>query len=157
MAAYLTVAQFRTRTELPGEDIDYLESAYPGFLGATLEVLTAWINARLFKRYSVPFPAASVPDTVLGWLTTLVTAAAWKKRGADPAGDLGADILKAAEAARAEVTEAADAEAGAFDLPRRQDAEGASGISRGGPLGYSEADPYQWMDRQVEQARGEWP
>ena len=58
-------------------------------------------------------------------------------------------IVEAEAAAKSEVTEAADSEEGKFDLPLRQDTT-ATGVSKGGPLGYSEVSPYTWTDRQRE-------
>ena len=152
MTAYLAVASFRVRTVMPGEDVDALEVAYPGFLDAKLVEWSSWLNGRLGKRYGVPF-TAPVPEIVLSWLTRLVTLDAYLRRGFDPSSKQDAEIVKAAENARAEVKEAADSKDGLWDLPLREDAPGQSGIARGGPLGYSEASPYTWTDRQSEAVR----
>jgi hypothetical protein len=95
-----------------------------------------------------------VPEIVLSWLVRISTLDAYLRRGFDPSSRQDAEIVKAAEAARAEVKEAADAQDGLWDLPLRQDAPGTSGITAGGPLGYAEASPYDWTDRQIEAVRG---
>jgi hypothetical protein len=153
MAAYLTVAQFKVRTIMLGEHVDALEARYPGFLDAKLGEESAWLNARLFKRYAVPFKDPT-PETVLRWLVAIVTLWAFKKRGFDAIAPEGLQLQKDSDDARAEAKEAADSVDGFFDLPPRQDLEGASGISRGGPLGYSEQSPYTFVDKQAEALEG---
>lgn len=152
--AYLTVAEFKIRSPLPGGDVDFLEMAYPGFLSARLEEDSAWIAARLRKRYQVELFASAPPAAVLRWLVALVTFTAWMKRGGNPSGDVSSAHKEAAEAAKTEVTEAAEAEEGLFELPPREGVQG-SGIAKGGPLSYSEASPYTWTDEQRSRARGE--
>jgi len=152
MASYLDIAEFKLHSVMPDEDVDDLEHRYPGFIAKQLDDETTWINGRLKKRYAVPF-AAPVPTIVLGWLAKIVTPAVYKKRGWNPSSEQDQDILKDAERAREEVKEAAESEEGLFELPLRQDLAGSSGVQFGGPLGYAEADPYTWTDRQVEEAR----
>jgi len=54
----------------------------------------------------------------------------------------------------AELKEAADSKDGLFDLPLRADTT-ATGVSKGGPRGYSEASPYTNLDRQRARRRNE--
>jgi hypothetical protein len=61
-------------------------------------------------------------------------------------------LFAAAEKAYEEVKQAADCEAGLFDLPLRQDSS-ASGVSQGGPFSSSQASPYAWMTEQVTRGR----
>jgi hypothetical protein len=83
-----------------------------------------------------------------------VTIRAWMKRGFDP-NDLATEEYKAdAAAAMEEIKEAANADTGLFELPLRADTT-ASGISKGGPLGYTEASPYVWTDEQARAGRDE--
>ena len=152
MTAYLDVAAFRLRTVMPGEDVDALEVTYPGFLAAKIAEASAWLNGRLRKRYVVPF-AAPVPEIVLSWLVRVVTLDAYLRRGFDPSSKQDQEIIKAATDAKAEVKEAADSKDGLWDLPLREDAQGTSGVAAGGPLGYAEASPYDWTDRQIEAVR----
>lgn len=137
---------------MPSEDVDELEARRPGFIAQRLEIGTSRINGRLRKRYAAPF-ASPVPEIVLGWLDAVVTLEAYIARGWNPSDEQSKQISDAAAQAFADLKEAADSEIGLFDLPLREDTT-AEGISRGGPLGYSESDPYTWTDLQREAARG---
>lgn len=152
MTAYLTVAEFKLRTVMAQSNVDALELNEPGFLDAQLAGWTDQINARLRKRYAVPF-ASPVPPVVLEWLVRLVTPRAFLKLGVNPSDEQMTAIFKDAEMALAELKEAADAEMGLFDLPLRAD-RSASGIT-GGTLAYSEQSPYTWMGRQATGGRSE--
>ena len=148
----MTLDDFTTRTVMPREDVDRLEAMYNGFIVARLAINESWINARLAKRYATPF-AAPAPEIVLGWLTAITTLDAYQRRGWNPSSSEENQLIaKAAEDARTEVKEAADSETGLYDLPLRQDST-ASGVSKGGPFGYSEASSYTFMDRQIEAVR----
>ncbi len=153
MPAYLTVLEFTPLSLMPDEDIDALELRYSAFLSAQLASRSAWIDSRLRKRYAVPF-AAPYPDAVVGWLAALVTVRAYLKRGVNPNDEQWLLIKADADTAVAEIKEAADSETGLFDLPLRQDTT-ASGISKGAPMGYSEASPFVFTDRQVTTGRDE--
>lgn len=148
----LTLSQFRTRSTMPAADVNELEMAEPGFIAAALASEYSWICDRLKKRYAAPF-SPTVPETVLRWLTHMVTELAYEKRGYNPTSAQDGKIAERAERARADVLEAADSEDGKFELPLRQEAADASGVSKGGPYGYSEPDPYTWTDRQREAVR----
>jgi hypothetical protein len=152
MAAYLTPLQWRTRTIMPSGDCDALDIGEPGFIEARIAFHQGKsINGRLAKRYAVPFEAPN--EAVLGWLTDLVTLDAYEKRGFNPSSEQDARIAAKADLALAELKEAADSVEGLFDLPLRESTTGASGVSQGGPFGYAEASPYDWMDRQREEVR----
>lgn len=153
MSAYLTVAEFKLETSMPDEAIDELEALRPGFLDRQLAGASAHVDARLRKRYEVPF-AAPVPETVRRWVAILVTRAAFKKRGIDPNDAIWQDVTEEAKAALEEIVEAANAVDGLFDLPLRADTT-ATGIAKGGPLAYSEASPYVHIDRQRRAGREE--
>lgn len=150
MAAYLTASEFETLSVMPAEFIAELPA---GWLDANLEVWSDWINGRLRKRYAAPF-AAPVPGIVKLWLARIVTFEAYKRRGWDPTDEQAQQISEDNATARDEIKEAANAVDGLFDLPLRQDTT-ASGISKGGPLSYSEASPYVAFDRQGDVARNE--
>lgn len=147
-----TFDQFRDRTDMPVEDVDDLQQRQPGWLQGRVVGVYAEICARLKKRYQAPF-AAPIPEVVLGWMTSIVTLSAYKKRGYNPTSAQDQEISKEADRAWAAVKEAADSEEGLYDLPLRQDAPGSSGVSQGGPFGYSEASPYEWTDVQREAVR----
>jgi hypothetical protein len=151
--AYLTIEGFKAASVMPDEDVDALVARYPAFLDEQLDQFSAWIDARLRKRYAAPF-AAPYPRAVVRWLAALVTERACLKRGVDPNDEQMQRILQDAADSRAEVLEAANGEEGLFDLPARADTT-ESGITRGGPLGYSEQSPYVWKDVQAASARDE--
>lgn len=136
---------------MPAEDIARLETQYPGFLDAQIALVQGWLESRLRKRYAIPF-VAPIPEVYLGWLVALVTLAAYQRRGWNPSSAENQLITAAADTARAEVKEAADGTAGLFELPLRQDAP-TGAVTDGGPLGYAEASPYTWTDRQIEAVR----
>lgn len=148
----LTLVEFRLRSTMPPEDVDALETAYPGFVAVRLLTHTAWANARLKKRYAVPF-VAPVPEIVRGWVTALTTYDCYMRRGYNPGSQEDGQIKLDADMARAEIKEAADSKDGLFDLPLKADAPEASGISRQGPMGSAEASPYSWIDAQAEALR----
>lgn len=150
MAAYLTFAEFKARTVLNNADVDLVNTKKADFFETCLADESAWIDARLCKRYGVPF-TAPVPSAVFRWLVQIVTFKACLVLGWSPESAQDAWIKDQHDLAIAEVKEAADSETGLFDLPRRQDLT-TSGITKAGPLGYSEASPYTWTTRQAEMA-----
>jgi hypothetical protein len=153
MAAYLTPEEFAVRSAMPSEDVRALMQSEPGFVEALLDDLSGEIDDQLRKRYAAPF-VAPVPRIVRRWLTRLATPEAYKKRGFNPSSAQDGDVLKDADTARAEIQKAADSKDGLYELPLRNDGTDVSGVSKGAPLGYSEASPYTWLDRQADAVRG---
>jgi hypothetical protein len=153
MPAYLDTAGFKNHSPMANAAVDELETVASGFLASQLESWSAWIDARLAKRYAVPF-ASPYPLAVRSWLARIVTPHAMMKRGVDPDDAQFAAIREDGLTALAEIREAADSNEGLFDLPLRSNTA-ASGVSRGGPLGYSESSPYVWTDRQRRTGREE--
>lgn len=159
MAAYLDVTGFTARTIMPAEDVAFMQTTYPGFLDSRLTIGTSIINARLQKRYAVPFgtsatPPVGVPEIVLGWLTALVTVDAYKKRGWNPSDAQSAEVIADRQEALDQMKEAAESDVGLFELPIKE-TDLTSAVSKGGPLGYSETSPYVWTDYQACTAREE--
>lgn len=151
---YLDVTGFSLRTVMPPGSVDELEVLHPDYLQTKLNDWSAWLNARLAKRYDTPF-GDPPPVIVILWLTALVTPEAYGKLGWQPSSESDrASILDPATRALAEVKEAADSEKGLFELPLRSDTT-TNGISRGGPLAYSETSPYRGFDLQLESAASE--
>jgi len=146
---YMSVADFRLRTVMPQGDVDLLEIQEPDFLQTMLNEQSAYLDARLRKRYQVPFTVAPIPVIVFAWLTALVTPLAYAKRGWNPTAEQDrASILDAVDTAKEEIKEAANSVDGLFDLPLVIAGMASSAITSGGPLGSSSASPYQWTDRQ---------
>lgn len=97
-----------------------------------------------FYRASAP-----VPETILGWLTTLVSWAVLEKLGyAGSNEDSVARIASAVERVQKEMQDAASGKDGLWDLPINEDSDTA--ITTGGPMGYSEQSPYVWTTRQAQ-------
>lgn len=153
MAAYLDLAGFKDLSEMPATSIDELEVVHPGWVDAQLEYWSSQIDARLTKRYAAPF-ASPYPLAVKGWLARVVTVRALRRLGVDSTDEQYADMKADAEAAWAEIKEAADSNEGLYELPLRADTT-ETGISRGGPYGYAEQSPYVWTDKQVADGRAE--
>lgn len=129
------------------------QAGWQTFVEDRLVINTSEINAKLRKRYAAPFDAP-FPKVVTGWLAAITLPDLYEARGWDDS-DAGADsVAKAAERARTQMQEAADSEIGLFDLPLRQDTT-ETGVSKGGPRGYSEASPYGWLDVQADTIGGD--
>ncbi|MDX6479503.1 MAG: hypothetical protein QOG85_13 [Gaiellaceae bacterium] len=152
MAALLTLETFKTRTLMPAADVDLVEEQKAGFIAARLTMWTSWIEARLRKRYAVPFTIPT-PEIVLAWLVAIVTLEAYQARGWNPSDAQSGQIEQAYKDALEQVKEAADGEGGLYDLPVAQN-NASSALAGAAPLGYTEQDPFTWMDRQVEAYRG---
>jgi hypothetical protein len=155
MSQYLTPSTFRDLSLLPPSYVDTIELMHPGWLGRQLSRWSSWIDARLAKRYAVPFDVDSPPFIVEEWLNRIVTHRCYLKRGVDPTDSQVDDIKQDAEKAMAEIAEAAEKKDGLFELPRRQDLPDSEGISRGAPLGYSEQSPYTSSELQRDAANDE--
>lgn len=138
--AYLDKDAFADRTIMPSEYVEALDTVAPGWVDLQLEEWSAWIDSRLRKRYAVPFQEP-YPAAVTAWLTRLVTVRCFLKRGVDATDEQYVTIEQDAKEARDEILEAANGDGGLFDLPLRGNTT-ATGVSKGGPLGYSERSPY---------------
>lgn len=154
MTAYLDADAFATLSLMPSELIDELETASSGWLDAQLEMWSAKIDARLVKRYAVPFTTEPYPLAVRGWLAQIVTYRAYLRRGVDPTDAQMVEIKADHDNAWAEIKEAADATDGLFELPLRQDTS-ASGIVKSATLAYSEQSPFVAFDAQADAGRNE--
>lgn len=146
MTAYLSSAAFKLLSVMPAVDVDALEADAPGWVDAQLAYVSTQIDARLRKRYNVPF-TSPYPDAVCGWLAAIVTMRCYLRRGVDATDAQFVEIKALADLASAELKEAADGDAGLFELPLRANTD-ANGVTRGGPTSYSEASPYVWRDQQ---------
>ena len=144
LTPYLPLATFLVMTEMAASDVQLVENKAPGFFEARAALEQARLDARLRKRYAVPFNqnGGPVPAVVVGWLVAIITPSIYRKRGVNAAQD---DMVKKledlADTALAEIKEAADAVEGLFDLPLL-DSGTASAISQGEPMGHGYASPY---------------
>ncbi len=153
MAQYLTKDTLPTRAVVPREWIEDVEREQPGWIDIKLEEISDWIDGRLRKRYAAPF-SEPTPKCVLRWVAKIAALDVLHRRGVNAQDQQYEDIRDEAHAAKAEVLEAANSETGLFDLPLRADTA-ESGITQGGPMGYSEQSPYVWADGQRETGRNE--
>lgn len=126
-----------------------------GWIEAQLLAVAARIDARLAKRYAVPF-AEPYPDIIKSWITDIVSLNAWLKRGMAANDEAFAEYKAKHDRAFEELLEAANSETGLFDLPSMTGAgPDVTGISRGGPRAYSEQSPYAGFDQQSRRGRAE--
>lgn len=153
MAAYLDLATFKTLTLMPASDVDALNTLAPGWIDAQLEYYSRWIDARLRKRYAVPFPLPA-PEAVREWLNRIVTVRAFLRRGVDPTDLQFQAIVADRDDALTDIKEAADSVTGLFELPLL-DTGDDSDVTKGGPFAYSEQSPYVWTDLQRTSATDE--
>lgn len=155
--SYLDFTGFKERTIAPASLVDGvhlpvgpLRVAWVTFVERQLVTETSRINARLRKRYAVPF-GDPAPEIVCDWLTARVTPKLYMRRGWDSSDEQADDVKAAAAVALEEMKEAADSETGLYDLPPLNTST-ETGVNQGGPFVYSEATPYEWLDVQREEA-----
>lgn len=154
--AYLTPTTYADLTLAPAEYLLQVEVIAPRWLAGQLEYWSSWIDSRLRKRYAAPFAAApDTPPVVMGWLARIVDRELYLKRGVNPDDQQIGDVKDRALEAKAEVKEAADSKDGLFELPLRASQPTAQGVSRGGPLMYTEVSPYTWSSVQRDTAADE--
>lgn len=152
MPSYLTFAQYKLGTDIKPSLVDLCGQDK---VEEWLDRISNKIRNRLVKRYDVDFTSPGpVPGAIKDWLTILVDIRVLKFVGGLPEGREDGWAKEAAEQVETEIKEAADSEKGLYELPLRNDV-GGSAVNAGGPMGYSEASPYAWTDRQLEYiARG---
>jgi Protein of unknown function (DUF1320) len=146
VSVYLTDSEFRLMTLLPVNVIDEVETRTAGWLTQQLTSVSSRIDARLTKRYDIPF-VAPYPTTVQEWLTHIVSWRCYLKRGVNSLDSEAAEYKAQHDQALKEIEEAANSDIGLFELPRRQDQPNKSGVTRGGTRGYTEQSPYVSQDR----------
>lgn len=153
--AYLAASDFKARTLMPAGDVDAITAQDAEYLSNRLEMRSRWIDSRLAKRYAAPFDEADPPTAVVLWLVDLVTLDMFLRRGFNPESAQDKLIVDMAEQAKADIKEAADSKDGLFELPLKQSDPAACGVSKGGPLGQSQASPWTWTDVQSDAAHDE--
>lgn len=137
---------------MPAADVHQLNELAPAFLDALLREVSSRLDAKLRKRYAVPFKAP-VPEIIKGWLVRAATPRAYIRLGIDPSDSQFVALREDEIEVWKEVAEAANAQDGLFDLPLRADTS-ASGISAMATFGYSEASPYEAFDVQRRRVYG---
>lgn len=146
MAYFPDLATVKSHSIMPSDDIDALNAAEPEWILARALSLEGDLNARLRKRYAVPF-TSPVPEVVLNWLGALLDPEMYLKRGINPSDQQQARIEKRAETAELKIKEAADAVQGLYDLPLRADTT-STGIEQPTTLAYSEQSPFTGKHKQ---------
>ncbi len=131
-------------------DVDLLEQREGvGFVDGVCEAVSRYFDTRLVKRYVTPQPAPFAES--LRWhVTSVVVRRLFGRRGWAPGAGPDDEVVKASEAAEAWLTDAVDSKDGNVELLR---VNGATAVERGGPLGYSEANPYEWRSAQRDAVR----
>jgi phage gp36-like protein len=154
MSQYVTVQEVKDLGSMPAEDIDALETSYSDIVDRIATAVSGMFDARLIKRYAAPFEAP-YPDALKMAVVQVVVYRLYRKRGYDPSSTMGDLIQKDHDDALAWLKEAADSKEGLVELPIRQATPPeATAVDSGGPLGYSEASPYAWMDVQATEVYG---
>lgn len=138
------------------EDVRWLEERYPGLVLRIAEAVSSSFDDFLSKRYGTPFQAP-YPVSLIQHVVAVVVYLLITKRGVKVEGTKLEAARLAHDLAWAWVKEAADSKDGLIELVRAQATpRGAVAVDRGGPLAYSEASPYSWMDVQRDRlASGE--
>lgn len=154
MSVYLTDTEFRLLTLLPVNVIDEVEARTPGWLTQQLTTVSSRMDARLAKRYAAPF-VAPYPTIAQEWLAHIVSWRCYLKRGVNSLDSEAAEYKAQHDQALKEIEEAANSDTGLFELPRVQSSPDVAGVSRGGPVSYSEQSPYVWTDSQADIGRQE--
>jgi phage gp36-like protein len=149
MAVYATIQDVKDYGSMPAEDIDNLESLYPGLTLKLSEAISSLFDARLGKRYAAPF-ASPYPYAIVLNVARQVAWRLWLKRGFNPKGEMDASIRQDYEDSETWLKEASNSQTGLIELPMRQDLAGSNGITRSGPMVYSETSPYKWADVQKD-------
>lgn len=152
--AYLTLDEYRGLSLLPSAAIDDLDAQSPDWIANTIAAQSSVIDARLAKRYLVPF-SDPCPAKVKEWLVRLLDARSYLKLGVD-ANDQQIEWIHAdvAEVFK-EMQEAADSQTGLWQLPLIQGQPGSNGIISPKVLSFSQASPYSWIKTQARKARND--
>src|SRR5262245_42321158 len=143
MTRYLDTATFRDLTVLPAPDVDQIGALEGEWIQRQIDRVGAMLDARLAKRYAVPFGSAGVgdlradvPQIIQDWITAIVTVRCYAKRGINPSSAelwYVETVLEPSKRAIEEIKEAASSNEGLFDLPLKESQLPAGGASRSGP------------------------
>lgn len=116
--AYLTRDEYCQRSRLPINVLDRaaVTDSSVDWIAEQLAIESSYIDSRLRKKYAVPF-IAPFPRVVIGWLVALVDRLVALRVGYNPTNTDGEEYKALAEAAIAELEEAAKSADGLYDLP----------------------------------------
>lgn len=153
---YMTTTAFMLASMIPEQQVVVLINNRTGWLENRIDWWSRKIEARLAKRYKVPFdpsPTGPAPAIVLMWLTDLVQRDAYIALGTQSFSEADQKLIESsATQAEADLLEAANEETGLFDIPLRDDQPG-SAIIEEAPLMSTDTSPYSWIDRQGPDGR----
>ena len=170
--AYIDEGYLKVNGAMSADDLGYLSThatnifgeAWATALPKVLVAVTRIFDAKLAKRYATPFglddagafDLSRVPEAVKLAVCDVVVYRLFAKRGFNPGSAQDEDaIIGARDRALAWLAEAADAEKGFVELPRRSNPTDESAVARAKPKFFSEASPYKWTERQANTGRSE--
>lgn len=141
---------------IPAKHLYAFEENHPGSFAAIALSVSRMFDARLSKRYAVPFDQADPPEALRFHVANVVAYNVWLKIGFDPGSEQDAYIKEARDESLAWLKEAADSEAGTVELPRKEadPVPAQSAITRSGPKSISDPSPFTWVSRQRDRVRG---
>ena len=152
MAAYVDLAFFKAHSTMDPDDVDAFEMAWPGRLAVLFGSWSRYVDGLLRKVYEVPLEAPYPVEVRLS-VVRIVTAEAFKIRGFTP-GTAQKEVCEADAALALALLKELAATDGRLELPRKDESPETEGPAKGGPLSYSEASPFVWIDEQAAAVRG---
>jgi len=157
VSQYATIQDVKDFGIMPPEDVDALETQYPGFVVRQCVGVSSHFDTKLAKRYATPLGQVSgAYDPALVFnVVQQVVARLYLRRGYNPSSQQDQQIRKAYDDAEEWLRQAADPQSGLVELAGAVGLGSTGpGVTLGGPLSYSEASPYTAFDRQAAIVRG---
>lgn len=152
---YVTIEYVGQIAPIPAKHLYAFEENHPGSFEAIATAVSRMFDARLSKRYAVPFDQNDPPEALRFHVANVVAYQVFLKIGFDPGSEQDAYIKEARDESLAWLKEAADSEGGTVELPRRETIPTAqSAIARSLPKAVSDATPFAWVGRQRDRVRG---
>lgn len=149
--AYATLQQIRRLGVMRPSDIDRIEAQEPGITMERAATVESLLNSKLQKRYRAPFDTVAPPLSLTKYVAVTTTyELLMDVRGLNPSSDQKDAAEKALERVEAWLTNAVDGEKGDAELRALESGLGSAAVNAGGPIGYSEPDPYSWQYKQME-------
>ena len=152
--AYVDLDYIRDHGTMDPESVDAFEASSPGVIDKLAESVSKIFDAKLRKRYAAPFKEP-YPEALRYHVAQFVCFQIWIRRGFNPGSEQDALLTRMRDEAYEWLQEAADSKDGLIELPLREtDPPEGKAIVRSGPIGRSDASPYEWTDRQRARIRG---